>query len=578
MKLTFKQKIFCSFFLLFAIFAVILILEEQREERRYKTEALENQLDNYAEIIHSAIKLNSFSTNQQMSNLDSVSGILPAILRITVVAENGGVLYDNDVKEIKKLDNHLERPEIMKALYHGSGSHIRMSASTNQEYIYYAKHYQNYYIRVAFPYNVEVKNILTPDRFFIYIVIGLFIIMLILLNYMSARFSKSILQLKKFATDVKEDKPLPKLTTFPADELGEIGDELVDIFKQKEEHRLEIEKEKNKLLQHFQYSDEGLAIYGADFRKIYANTKFVQYLNLISEKPILDADNIEDEVVFTQLIQFIRAKSRSTTQYSTKIEKNGKIIQAQAVVFEDRSFEITLRDVSKVEKNRLLKQEMTNNIAHELKTPVTSLRGYLETLVSTDIPQDKQKQFINKAYNQSVRLSNLIDDVSLLSKIGENTNNEIFKVERLNILQVINEVRIDLTDQLLKHGDKLYINVPSDAVIQGNYTLLYSIFKNLIGNSIAYGGETVEIYIENYKTENDYYYFSFYDTGKGVEEYHLPRLFERFYRTDDGRTRDNGGSGLGLSIVKNAVLQLGGEIQARIHPGAGLGFLFTLRA
>lgn len=577
MKLTFKQKIFCSFVLLFAIFAVILVLEEQREEKRYKTEALENQLDNYAEIIHASISLNSTSANQKMAHIDSLANILPASLRVTVVNENGGVLYDNDVKEIKNLDNHLERPEIMKALHHGNGSHIRFSTSTKHEYIYYAKHYRNYYIRVALPYNVEVQNILTPDRFFIYIVIGLFIIMLVLLNYMSARFSKSIVQLKKFATDVKDDKPLPESITFPDDELGEIGEELAHIFQQKEEHRQEIEKEKNKLLQHFQYSDEGLSIYGVDFKKIYANTKFIQYLNLISDKPILDANEIEKEPIFSELFQFLKGKT-FTPYYSTKIEKNGKIIQVQAVVFADRSFEITLKDISKVEKNRLLKQEMTNNIAHELKTPVTSLRGYLETLVSAEIPLEKQSQFIHKAYNQSIRLSNLIEDVSLLSKIGESTSNDIFKVERLNILQVVNDVRIDLTGELLKHGDKLHVNIPTDAIIQGNYTLLYSIFKNLISNSITHGGDGVEIFAENYKNEDGYFYFSFYDTGKGVGEHHLPRLFERFYRTDDGRTRDNGGSGLGLSIVKNAVMHLGGEIQARIHPGAGLGFLFTLKA
>lgn len=577
MKLTFKQKIFCSFVLLFAIFAFILILEEQREEKIYKTEALENQLDNYAEVIHAYIEKDSVSVSNAASHLDKLAGLFPSNLRITTINDTGAVLYDNDFKEVKTLDNHLERPEIMKALYQNKGSHIRMSSSMNIEYIYYAKHYQNYYIRVALPYNVEVQNILTPDRFFIYIVIGLFVIMLILLNYMSSIFSKSIIQLKKFATDVKEDKPLPKVISFPDDELGEIGDELAHIFNQKEEHRRTIEKEKDKLLQHFQYSDEGLAIYGIDFKKIYANTKFVQYLNLISAKPILDANEIDEEPAFVELFQFLRGKS-SNPHYSTKIDKNGKIIQVQAVVFADRSFEVTLKDISKIEKNRLLKQEMTNNIAHELKTPVTSLRGYLETLSSNNIPTEKQKMFIDKAYNQSIRLSNLIDDVSLLSKIGESTSNEAFKVERLNVLQVINDVRIDLTDQLLKHGDKLHINVATDVIIQGNYTLLYSVFKNLVSNSIAYGGESVEIFIENFKNENGYYYFSFYDTGKGVEEHHLPRLFERFYRTDDGRTRDNGGSGLGLSIVKNAILHLGGEIQARLHPGAGLGFLFTLRA
>ena len=149
-------------------------------------------------------------------------------------------------------------------------------------------------------------------------------------------------------------------------------------------------------------------------------------------------------------------------------------------------------------------------------------------------------------------------------------------MEKINLVQVINEVRIDLTDRLSNNNITLFIDVKPDITIHGNETLLYSIFRNLMDNSINYGGKDIEIHIKDYMQDNKYVYLSYYDTGKSVEEQHLARLFERFYRVNEGRTRETGGSGLGLSIVKNAVLLHKGEIHARKFSKGGLEFLFTL--
>lgn len=575
MKLAYKYKIFCSFVFLFALFAVAMIIFEQREEKVQKTEALELQLNNYTEVIHSYVKTREI-TNDKMGELEDLITLLPDEMRVTVINDMGKVLFDKDVSNIGSLDNHLERPEIKKALFQANGTHIRMSASTKQEYLYFAKYYESYYIRVALPYNIQVKSVLKADNLFIYIVLGMFLVILILLNYVSGRFGKSITQLKRFTTAISEDQVMPAKVDFPDDELGEIGDQLAQILAQKEASKFAIEQEKEKLIQHFQFSEEGLCIFTSDFKKIYANTHFIQYVNLITDRPTFDINSIAENESFYDVFEFLKNENKVRNNFSTQINKGGKIFHVQAVVFEDKSFEITIKDISKTEKTRLLKQEMTNNIAHELRTPVTSLRGYLETLNTQNLPEEKRAQFIDRAFHQSVRLSNLIEDVSLLSKIEE--VGTAFKLEDVNLSQLINDVRIDLIDRLQQNNVKLNVKLASSVVMKGNYTLLYSVFRNLINNSINYGGEGVEIYIENYMQENGYLYFSYYDTGKGVESQHLSRLFERFYRTDDGRTRNTGGSGLGLSIVKNAILFHKGDIQARMQPGAGLGFLFTLRS
>jgi two-component system OmpR family sensor kinase/two-component system phosphate regulon sensor histidine kinase PhoR len=218
---------------------------------------------------------------------------------------------------------------------------------------------------------------------------------------------------------------------------------------------------------------------------------------------------------------------------------------------------------------------MTSNIAHELRTPVTCLRGYLETLNSLELNAAKQKQFIERAFLQTIRLSNLIEDVGIISKIEEAPSQ--FCLERLNLAVLINEVRVDLSDKLTARHIVFISSVNDNLTVTGNYTLLYSVFRNLVDNSISYAGPNVEIHLSNYAEDDNYFYFSYYDTGKGVGEQHLSRLFERFYRVSEGRTRDSGGSGLGLSIVKNAILFHKGDIQVKNRPNGGLEFLFTLK-
>lgn len=573
MKLTYKQRLFGIIFVIFAVFSLCIIVSEQREERKFRTEALESKLDGYVEVIHRYIEQKQLPISDSIA-VPTVVNILPEELRVTLIDAEGNVFYENDTQNIKQLGNHLDRPEIMKALYQDYGSNIRMSASMNHEYLYYAKFFGKYFVRVALPYNIQVKNVLQPDNFFIYIVLVMFVIVFILLNLVAGRFEKSITKLRDITSRLKNDQPLPTDITFPDDELGDMGKELVDIFNFREESKLAVELEREKLIQHFQFSETGLCIFSPKRKKIYANSHFLQNINQIVDKPIFDADNIFGDKVLQPIDDFFETKRLGDNHLAFQVAKNAKTFNIQVIVFDDQSFEITIRDVTQVERNRQLKQEMTNNIAHELRTPVTSLRGFLETLHDQDLPAERQSQFIERAYLQSIRLSNLIEDISLLSKIDEASNK--FTMDKVNLVQVINEVRIDLTDRLKANNIDLFIKVNPELTVHGNETLLYSIFRNLMDNTINYAGKDIEIHIKDYMEDNKFVYISYYDTGIGVDEQHMVRLFERFYRVNEGRTRETGGSGLGLSIVKNAVKLHKGEIHARKFSKGGLEFLFTL--
>ena len=232
--------------------------------------------------------------------------------------------------------------------------------------------------------------------------------------------------------------------------------------------------------------------------------------------------------------------------------------------------------IQEQERNRQLKQEMTSNIAHELKTPVSSIRGYLEILLG-DKPVDEQKRhfFLERCYSQTLRLSDLINDVSLINKIEESA--ALFPKEELSLNDIADEAIAELDDAALQHGITIRNILPSAMHIVGAHTLIYSIFRNLIENSILYAGDGVEIVIECYKKDDDKYYIHFYDTGAGVDNSYLPKLFDRFLRVDEGRSRKSGGTGLGLSIVKHAVLFHGGDIYVRNRDAGGLEFFFSIK-
>ncbi|MCL1942264.1 MAG: ATP-binding protein [Candidatus Azobacteroides sp.] len=557
-----------------AVFTAGIIVVEHNRERLYKTEGLESTLNGYAELIHKFILKNRLTGN----NIDSLQQIMPLLphnIRVTIINEDGSVLFDNDFADVKNLENHKNRPEILKAMIKPYGTNVRNSVTTHTEYLYYAIHCENCFIRVALPYDIRVKAFLKSDNVFLYIIIFLFVIVNLALNYILNRFGKSISRLRDFVVSVQNGNPVPDNISFPNDELGQIADSVVEVYRTADKNKKKIAVEREKFLQHFHYSGEGLCFFTKDRKNVYANTHFLQLLNFMIDKPTLNPECIFEEKVFKEVQEYLK-NPEQTSLFTTKINLNGKFFSIRVFVFEDNSFEITISDISQSEKTRLLKQEMTNNIAHELRTPVASIRGFLETLMEQkNIDEEKRNFFLERAHSQVIRLSELIRDINLITKTEEAPDR--FEVEKIPLLPLLNELKDDLEMELSKHNIRMKINVSDEVILNGNRTLLYSIFRNLVDNSIRYGGGGINIFIDNYAENPDYYYFSYYDTGKGVEEVHLSRLFERFYRVNEGRTRNTGGSGLGLSIVKNAVLFHKGEIVAKNRAEGGLEFLFTLK-
>lgn len=226
------------------------------------------------------------------------------------------------------------------------------------------------------------------------------------------------------------------------------------------------------------------------------------------------------------------------------------------------------------EKLQSQKKRITGNLAHEIRTPVTSIRGYLETLINNPgLPAEKKELFTERAYLQTLRLSDMIRDIALITKIEEAP--ELLTREHIGVRKVTEEVFDEFASEIKERGVTIENTVPDELSVKGNQSLIYAIFRNLVENSLRYAGPGITICIESSISEG-VAHFKYADNGKGVSEQYLDRIFERFYRIPEEDGHHAEGSGLGLSIVRNAVAFHGGSVNASAVIPHGLCFQFVL--
>lgn len=580
--LTFSRKLFLSVITLFVAFAACFMLFQYQREKSYKTELLNTQLQNYNEQLYSYMA--------DAGSLDSLkhyimTHMIPN-LRVTIITPEGKVIFDSTDKDLSLFQNHSSRKEVQDALMYGSGYAInRYSESIDgEEFFYSAKYFPKHRIilRSALPYNVSLTEHLEADMGYVWFTILICIVLMVIFYRFTYKLGKSITNLQQFALKADKNEPIDMdiLRTFPKNELGEISQHIITIYKRLHRAKEALYIEREKLISHLQTSHEGLGVFTKERKEILVNSLFTQYINNISDRNLSSTNEIFTIPELKPIIEFLNKNegnySKEEKRTALHLNKNARTFTIECIIFQDLSFEISINDITQEEEQARLKRQLTQNIAHELKTPVSSIQGYLETILSNpNIPKETVRTFLERSYAQSNRLTTLLRDISVLTRMDEAP--EMMEREAVNLSlvveNIINEVALGLEEKCIK-----VINLmPQSLMVNGNHSLLYSIFRNLMDNAIAYAGTNIQITINCFREDDTFYYFSFSDSGVGVEEGHLTRLFERFYRVDKGRSRKLGGTGLGLAIVKNAVLFHGGTIFAKNAPNGGLEFVFTLQ-
>ena len=582
--LPFSQRLFLSDIFLFLGYAVCFMLFQYNREKAYKIELLNTQLQNYNN------QLCDFLADHHGVNSDSMQSYVTTHmmpnLRVTLIEPSGKVVYDNTNANRKSFANHSSRKEVQDALMYGSGYSISRQSESIQgeEYFYSARYYPPYriIIRSALPYNLSLTEHLQADSGYLWFALIICLVLIFIFYRFTRKLGKSITKLQQFAMKADRNEPIDMdiLQTFPKNELGEISQHIIKIYKRLHRAKEALYIEREKLISHLQTSHEGLGVFTKERQEILVNNLFTQYINNISDRNLRSTNEIFDIPELQPIIEFLNRNegnfSKEEKRYTMHLNKNARSFTVECIIFQDMSFEISINDITQEEEQARLKRQLTQNIAHELKTPVSSIQGYLETIISNpNIPQENVRVFLERSYAQSNRLTFLLRDISVLTRMDEAP--ELVEKEQVNLSKIVenilNEVALGLEEKHITVVNKL----PSEVILTGSSSLLYSIFRNLTDNAIAYAGNDIQITINCFREDEKFYYFSFSDTGVGVPEEHLNRLFERFYRVDKGRSRKLGGTGLGLAIVKNAVLFHGGTIFAKNMPKGGLEFVFTLK-
>lgn len=582
--LPFSQRLFLSVIFLFLGYAVCFMLFQYKREKAYKIELLNTQLQNYNN------QLCDFLADHHGVNSDSMQSYVTTHmmpnLRVTLIEPSGKVVYDNTNANWKNFANHSSRKEVQDALMYGSGYSISRQSESIQgeEYFYSARYYPPYriIIRSALPYNLSLAEHLQADSGYLWFALIICLVLIFIFYRFTRKLGKSITKLQQFAMKADRNEPIDMdiLQTFPKNELGEISQHIIKIYKRLHRAKEALYIEREKLISHLQTSHEGLGVFTKERQEILVNNLFTQYINNISDRNLRSTNEIFDIPELQPIIEFLNRNegnfSKEEKRYAMHLNKNARSFTVECIIFQDMSFEISINDITQEEEQARLKRQLTQNIAHELKTPVSSIQGYLETIISNpNIPQENVRVFLERSYAQSNRLTFLLRDISVLTRMDEAP--ELVEKEQVNLSKIVenilNEVALGLEEKHITVVNKL----PSEVILTGSSSLLYSIFRNLTDNAIAYAGNDIQITINCFREDEKFYYFSFSDTGVGVPEEHLNRLFERFYRVDKGRSRKLGGTGLGLAIVKNAVLFHGGTIFAKNMPKGGLEFVFTLK-
>ena len=477
------KKLYFSVLAVFLVFAVSFIVFQQSREKQFKINTLTLKLANYNELLMEDLLLSTSQGILLSDSVDMVDSVRVAEaklqefvreheskdLRVTLVKPDGKVVFDNMSKEFRHFANHAKREEIAEALKTGQGTSVeRQSKTLKHDYFYVASYFPKaqLIVRTALPYNDDLAKSLQADQHYIWFAIFAIILLTVVLYRFTYRLGKNVSKLTIFAykADHNESLEVEDLAKFPDDELGEIAERIIKMYKR------------------------------------------VQ---------------------------------------TTRKEQD------------------------------ILKRQLTQNIAHELKTPVASIQGYLETILDNPhINEQTKEQFLQRCYAQSERLTSLLHDISTLNRLDDGS--DMIDFEAVDITQMVADITKETA--LVRQERKMVFDnqLPERIVVKGNRSLLYSVFRNLTDNAIAYAGEGRTITLEA-KEQGNKWHFIFRDNGQGVPPEHLARLFERFYRVDKGRSRKMGGTGLGLAIVKNAVLLHGGTIRVSNLPEGGLKFEFTIK-
>ena len=554
-----KKKLIIYILGFFTIFLVTLtILFSSIFNRQYE-ENVKNNLKTNSKLI-----INSLESNDRLDFSHYMNE--EEDLRITIIDEVGKVIQDTHA-DTQTLDNHRMREEIELAREIGEGYSIRYSNSLKTSMVYYAVKYNNKYVRTALP--IHYINMFTGKYFsyYIYCVLIIFLVSIWFSNKIAYIIVKPIKNLEVTTERIAKGDLTRRVHVNSDDEIGKLGISFNRMAMQLESMIKEVTDKQNRLEAILGSMDSGLIALDRNRNIIminsFAKNMFKIKGNVIGERLDKCTDNLELAKLFSTDIQEYVEITIDTTPKRYFRVKTADIINVNDHI----GTVAVLQDITDIKRLEKMRTQFVANVSHELKTPLTSIKGFAETLKDVDDVETKNK-FLDIINTEAERLTRLINDILTLSHIEQ-------QKEMINESVHVNEI-IDDVYNLIKNTKKgkereISMKLQSVAPLLGDSDRFKQMLINLVDNAVKYSEAGDNIYIRSYYDKGSCI-IEVEDTGVGISEDKIPRLFERFYRVDKARSRATGGTGLGLAIVKYIVISFNGRIKVESHKGVGTKF------
>ncbi|TDT61844.1 two-component system histidine kinase PnpS [Fonticella tunisiensis] len=499
--------------------------------------------------------------------------------RTTIIAYDGRVLGDSD-SLVQSMKNHLNRPEIHQAWEKGEGTSVRLSETENKTMYYYALKFpfdgEEYILRLSVAFD-DIKKLQFRYMNFVIItvIIGGILSSIFVYIYLDI-FIRPIRELIRLATIIALGQYEKRVKINSRDEIGQLGHAFNLMAGRLQETILDLSDKRNKLISILTSMDDGVVVLDENEKILIINPSARKLFDIkgdVTGKYFIEVVRNHDMEKLIKIIpdedveininypshRILRVKSKRIINYDNHFGNLGVLL--------------VIQDVTKIKMLEKMRSDFVANVSHELKTPLTSIKGFAETLMYVEDKATKEK-FLNIINIEAERLTRLINDILILSEL-ENRDVSI-NFEKINIKKSIEEVYYIMLPLARDKNIELKFNQPdNDVFISGDRDKFKQMMINLVDNAIKYtnNGGTVDI---KFKEEDESIKIYVSDNGIGIPEEHLPRLFERFYRVDKARSRRLGGTGLGLAIVKHVVMLFNGKIDVKSKPGKGTTFIITL--
>ncbi|MBE6064192.1 two-component system histidine kinase PnpS [Clostridium cochlearium] len=533
----------------------------------------------YMENSKANLKVNNEIVSKMLESNDikNKNDIIPYIfgnsdIRITCLDQNDKLIFDSQLEK-QQGEFYGKRDEIIEARKNGEALKIRYSESKNKNTIYFAKVLKSGII-LRTSTNLNDISIVQGKYSIYYLIIIILSSMgaFIFASKLSSSIVKPIKKLEFITSRIAAGELDRRVNIKSKDEIGQLSNTFNNMADKLQYTINDSIEKQNKLEAILKSMDNGVIAVDKDFRIIminpYAKEIFDIEEDIIGEnlldriksyelKDIFKQDNIEEY----REVKIFYPKEKDLRIKTTDIKIGKQLIGTVAVV----------QDVTEIKKLENMRSQFVANVTHELKTPLTSIRGFAETLKYVEDKETKDK-FLNIINDEADRLTRLINDILALSDIE---NNKDMKQESIHVNEILEDIVYLMENSSEEKNIELFIVGDKVSNIKGDKDKFKQMMINLVDNGIKYTEEGGKVYIGAKEEENNCVLWV-EDTGVGISKEHIERLFERFYRVDKARSRRQGGTGLGLAIVKHIVLGFNGTINIESEEGKGSKFIIKI--